>query len=160
MTPQQNGRLSLTGNKRPAPQQKEDAKQGSILDYYNWPSWPALNKSKGSGHLTLWLSISFMVRLPLSNIHMQILHTVTFGTFFKGYGYTLPFAAFLTMDIWNTAPKKGKIGNKFQYNLLRSISQGKLERFPLVRTGWPVLCWTSHFSKGFCWKTISFLHTT
>ena len=35
MTPQQNGRLSLTGNKRPAPQQKEDAKQGSILDYYN-----------------------------------------------------------------------------------------------------------------------------
>ena len=35
MTPQQNGRLSLTGNKRPAPQQKGDAKQGSILDYYN-----------------------------------------------------------------------------------------------------------------------------
>lgn len=30
---------------------------------------------------------------------LQILHTVTFGTFFKGYGYTLPFAAFLTMDI-------------------------------------------------------------
>ena len=122
MTPQQNGTLSLTGNKRPPPQQKGDAKQGSILDYYNWPGWPALNKSRGSGHLTLWLLISFMVRLPLSNVHMQILHTVTFGTFFKGYGYTLPFAAFLTMDIWNTAKKKGKIGNKGQYNLLRSIN--------------------------------------
>ena len=100
--------LSLTGNKRPPPQQKGDAKQGSILDYYNWPGWPALNKSRGSGHLTLWLLISFMVRLPLSNANMQILHTVTFRTFFKGYGYTLPFAAFLTMDIWNTAKKKGK----------------------------------------------------
>ena len=53
---------------------------------------------------------------------MQIFHTVTFGTFFKGYGYTLPFAAFLTMDIWNTAKKIGKIGNKGQYNLLRSIN--------------------------------------
>ena len=44
MTPQQNGALSLTGNKRPPPQQKGDAKQGSILDYYNWPGWPALTK--------------------------------------------------------------------------------------------------------------------
>ena len=108
MTPQQNGRLSLTGNKRPAPQQKEDAKQGSILDYYNWPGWPALNKSRGSGHLTLWLSISFMIRLSLSNIHMEILHTVSFGTFLKGYGYTLSFVAILTMNIWITAQKKGK----------------------------------------------------